>query len=73
MANKLGLKEARLIVDAMLEEASKRGLPLYTPIWGGIVLWSDDGAMLGAIGESGGAYREDEETGQLGAEVFKAL
>lgn len=141
MADKLGLQEARAIVDAMLEEASKRGLrfsaavvdaggdlihlsrmdgasalnarmsynkaytatkwrrdtkvikerlfdmslgderrevtwfcdPLYTPVWGGIVLWSEDGTMLGAIGESGGTYREDEEIGQLGAKVFKAL
>ena len=141
MADRLGLKEARAIVDAMLEEASKRGLnfsaavvdfggdlihlarmdgasalnarmsynkaytaakwrrdtkalkerlfdmslgderrevawfcdPLFTPIWGGIVLWSKDGTMLGALGESGGTYKQDEEIGQLGAKVFKEL
>jgi uncharacterized protein GlcG (DUF336 family) len=141
MANKLGLTEARTIVDAMLAEAAKRGLkfaaavvdaggdlihlsrmdgasalnarmsynkaytatkwqrdtkaikerlfdmslgderreigwfcdPLYTPVWGGIVLRSEDGMVLGAIGESGGTYWEDEEIGQLGASVFRAL
>jgi len=141
MAEKLGLKEARAIVDAMLEAAAERGLkfaaavvdaggdliylarmdgasalnarmsynkaytatkwqrdtkvikerlfdmslgddrreinwfcdPLYTPVWGGIVLRSKDGTMLGALGESGGTYQEDEEIGQLGAKVFQAL
>lgn len=141
MADKLGLNEARAIVDLMLEEASKRGLifaaavvdpggelihlsrmdgasalnarmsfnkaytavkwrcdtkvlkdkrfdlslgddrremswfgdPLFTPVWGGIVLWSKDGAMLGALGESGGPYQDDEEIGQLGAKLFNEL
>lgn len=141
MASKLGLHEARAIVDAMLAEASKRSLtfsaavvdaggdlihlsrmdgasalnarmsynkaytatkwqrdtkalkerlfdmslgderreiawfcdPLYTPVWGGIVLRSGDGTMLGALGESGGTYQEDEEIGQLGAKVFREL
>src|ERR1700693_6107172 len=35
-------------------EVSWFGDPLYTPVWGGIVLRSRDGTMLGAIGESGG-------------------
>jgi len=141
MADRLGLKEARAIVDAMLDEAQKRGLsfsaavvdmggdlihlarmdgasalnarmsfnkaytaakwrrdtkvlkerlfdislgderrevswfcdPPVTPIWGGSVVWSKDGAMLGALGESGGTYQQDEEIGQLGAKVFKEL
>ena len=141
MADKLGLKEARAIVDAMLEAAAQKGLkfsvavvdaggdlihlsrmngasalnarmsynkaytatkwqndtkviqqrlfdmslgnerreitwfcdPLYTPVWGGIVLRSKDGTMLGALGESGGTYQQDEEIGQLGAKVFGAL
>lgn len=141
MAERLGLKEARLIVDAMLEEAAKRGLkfaaavvdaggdlvhmsrmdgasalnarmsynkaytatkwqrdtraikerlfdaslgderrdiawfcdPLYTPVWGGIVLRSKDGVMLGALGESGGSYQQDEEIGQMGAKLFSEL
>lgn len=141
MADRLGLNEARAIVDAMLEEAAKRGLkfaaavvdaggdlihlsrsdgasalnarmsynkaytatkwqqdtrkikerlfdmslgdarrditwfcdPLYTPVWGGIVLRSKDGAMLGALGESGGTAEQDEEIGQLGARVFAGL
>lgn len=141
MADRLGLQEARAIVNAMLDEAQKRDLtfsaavvdmggdlihlsrmdgasalnarmsynkaytaakwrrdtkvlkerlfdlslgderrevswfcdPLFTPIWGGIVLWSKDGTMLGALGESGGTYRQDEEIGQLGAKVFKEL
>jgi glc operon protein GlcG len=47
--------------------------PLYTPVWGGIVLRADDGTMLGALGESGGTYQQDEEIGQLGATVFRAL
>jgi glc operon protein GlcG len=141
MADRLGLKEARAIVDLMLEEASKRGLnfaaavvdaggelihmsrmdgasalnarmsfnkaytavkwqtdtkvlkerrfdlslgnerremswfgdPLFTPVWGGIVLRSKSGTMLGALGESGGPYQQDEEIGQLGAKLFKEL
>lgn len=141
MADRLGLEEARAIVDAMLKAASERGLkfaaavvdaggdlihlsrmngasalnarmsynkaytatkwqrdtrvikerlfdmslgderreiawfcdPLYTPVWGGIVLRSGDGTMLGALGESGGTYQEDEEIGRLGAKVFAAL
>jgi glc operon protein GlcG len=141
MADRLGLAEARAIVDVMLEEAAKRGLkfaaavvdaggdlihmsrvdgasalnarmsynkaytatkwqrdtraikerlfdmslgderreiawfcdPLYTPVWGGIVLRSKDGAMLGALGESGGTYQQDEEIGQMGAKRFSEL
>lgn len=141
MANRLGLAEARAIVDAMLAEAEKRGLkfsaavvdaggdlihlarmdgasalnarmsynkaytatkwqrdtkaikerlfdmslgderrevawfcdPLYTPVWGGIVLRAEDGTMLGALGESGGTYQQDEEIGQIGAKVFREL
>ena len=141
MAEKLGLVEARAIVDAMLEEAGKRGLkfaaavvdaggdlihlsrmdgasalnarmshnkaytatkwqrdtkaikerlfdmslgdnrreitwfcdPMYTPVWGGIVLRNADGTMLGAIGESGGSPEQDEDIGQLGAKVFREM
>lgn len=141
MADRLGLKEAREIVDAMLKAAAEKGLkfsaavvdaggdlihlsrmdgasalnarmsynkaytatkwqndtkvikgrlfdmslgddrrevswfcdPLYTPVWGGIVLRSKDGAMLGALGESGGTPAQDEEIGQLGARLFAAL
>jgi uncharacterized protein GlcG (DUF336 family) len=141
MANRLGLVEARAIVDAMLTEAEKRGLkfsaavvdaggdlihlarmdgasalnarmsynkaytatkwqrdtkaikerlfdmslgderrevawfcdPLYTPVWGGIVLRAEDGTMLGALGESGGTYQQDEEIGQIGAAIFRGL
>ena len=141
MAERLGLNEARAIVDAMLTEAERQGLkfsvsvvdaggdlihmarmdgasalnarmsynkaytatkwqrdtkvikerlfdmslgddrreltwfcdPLYTPVWGGIVLRAADGTMLGALGESGGSYQQDEEIGQLGAKVFREL
>ena len=141
MTDKLGLKQAREIVDAMLKAAAEKGLkfsaavvdaggdlihlsrmdgasalnarmsynkaytatkwqrdtkaikerlfdmslgddrreiawfcdPLYTPVWGGIVLRSRDGTMLGALGESGGTPAQDEEIGQLGARVFAAL
>jgi len=141
MADKLGLSEARSIVDAMLSEASERGLimaaavtdaggdllylarmdgasalnarmshhkaytatkwqrdtraikerlfdmslgdnrreiswfgdPMYTPVWGGILLRSGTGAILGALGESGGTPEQDEEIGQIGARTFAAL
>lgn len=141
MAEKLRLKEARAIVDVMLNAAAERGLtftaavvdaggdlihlsrmdgasalnarmsynkaytatkwqrdtksikdrlfdmslgnerreitwfcdPLYTPVWGGIVLRSQDGTMLGAIGESGGTPEQDEEIGQVGAKLFQTL
>jgi hypothetical protein len=29
--------------------------------------------MLGALGESGGSYQQDEEIGQLGKQVFESL
>ena len=141
MAEKLGLKEARVLVDTMLAEAEQRGIkfaaavvdaggdlihlgrmdgasalnarmsynkaytatkwqmdtkvlktrlfdmslgderreitwfcdPLYTPVWGGIVLRSSDGTMLGALGESGGTYLQDEEIGQIAAARFREL
>lgn len=49
------------------------GDPLYTPVWGGLVLRAGDGTMLGALGESGGTYQEDEEIGQIGKAVFAGL
>ncbi len=138
MAVKLGLKEARIIVDTMLAQAEQRGIkfaaavvdaggdlihlarmdgasalnarmsynkaytatkwqmdtrvlktrlfdmslgderreitwfcdPLYTPVWGGIVLRNADGVMLGALGQSGGTYQQDEEIGQIAAQAF---
>lgn len=141
MADKLGLEEARLVVDTILQEAGKRGLkfaaavvdpggelihlsrmngasalnarmsvnkaytatkwqsdtkavkerlfamtlgeqrreitwfcdPMYTPVWGGILLKSGDGAILGALGESGGTAEQDEEIGQIGAKAFAEL
>ncbi len=39
----------------------------FTPIWGGIVLRSDDGTVLGALGGSGGTPDQDEEIGRIGA------
>lgn len=139
MAEKLGLQEARVIVDTMLTEAQQRGIkfaaavvdaggdlihlarmdgasalnarmsynkaytatkwqmdtrilktrlfdmslgderreitwfcdPLYTPVWGGIVLRTSDGTMLGALGQSGGTYQQDEEIGQIAAARFR--
>lgn len=138
MATKLGLNEARLIVDSMLAEAEQRGIkfaaavvdaggdpihlarmdgasalnarmsynkaytatkwqmdtrvlktrlfdmslgderreitwfcdPLYTPVWGGIVLRNKEGVVLGALGQSGGTYQQDEEIGQIAAKAF---
>ena len=138
MGNRLGLAEARTIVDVMLSEADQRGIkfaaavvdaggdlihlarmdgasalnarmsynkaytatkwqmdtrvlktrlfdmslgderreitwfcdPLYTPVWGGIVLRDTDGTMLGALGQSGGTYQQDEEIGQIAAKLF---
>ena len=141
MADKLGLDEARIIVDAMLAEASGRGLnfagavtdaggdlihlarmddasalnarmsfhkaytatkwkmntrliqdrlfamslgdnrrdiswfcdPMYTPVWGGILLKSSAGGILGALGQSGGTKEQDEEIGQIAARVFSEM
>lgn len=42
----------------------------FTPIWGGIVLRSEDGTVLGALGGSGGTPQQDEEIGQIGAAQF---
>jgi glc operon protein GlcG len=49
------------------------GDPRFTAVWGGILLRSEDGTVLGALGESGGTPAEDEELGQLGAAAFAAL
>jgi uncharacterized protein GlcG (DUF336 family) len=49
------------------------GDPMYTPVWGGILLKSSAGAILGAVGESGAAPEVDEEIGQVGAAVFAKL
>lgn len=141
MADRLGLEEARVVVETILQEAEKRGLkfaaavvdpggeliylarmngasplnarmsvnkaytatkwqrdtkavkerlfamtlgderreitwfcdPMYTPVWGGILLKSKDGTILGALGESGGTAEQDEEIGQIGAKAFAAL
>jgi len=45
----------------------------FTAVWGGIALRSDDGTILGALGESGGSPEQDEEIGQVGARVFASL
>lgn len=42
----------------------------FTAVWGGIVLRSADGTILGALGESGGSPEQDEEIGQVGARIF---
>ena len=42
-------------------------------MWGVIVLRASDGTMLGALGESGGTYQQDEEIGQIAAARFRAL
>ena len=47
--------------------------PMYTPVWGGILLKSGDGVILGALGESGGTAEQDEEIGQIGAKAFAEL
>jgi glc operon protein GlcG len=47
--------------------------PMYTPVWGGILLRSSAGAILGALGESGAPAEVDEEVGQVGAAAFAAL
>ena len=44
-----------------------------TAVWGGILLKSPDGTVLGAIGESGGTPAQDEEVGQVGARHFATL
>ncbi len=49
------------------------GDPRYTAVWGGILLTSEDGTVLGALGESGGTPAQDEELGQIGAAAFAAL
>jgi glc operon protein GlcG len=46
------------------------GDPRFTAVWGGIVLTSEDGTVLGALGESGGTPAQDEEIGQIGAQIF---
>ncbi len=52
-------------------EISWFGDPLYTPVWGGLVLRAEDESVLGAIGESGGSPQQDEEIGQIGRRLFE--
>ena len=49
------------------------GDPMYTPVWGGILLKSAAGDVLGALGESGGTPEQDQEIGRVGARVFAQL
>lgn len=49
------------------------GDPMYTPVWGGILLKSHAGDILGALGESGGTPEQDQEIGRIGARVFAEL
>lgn len=49
------------------------GDPLFTPIWGGIVIRAEDGRILGAIGESGASPEHDEEIGQVGLQAFRSI
>ena len=49
------------------------GDPMYTPVWGGILLKSPSGEVLGALGESGGTPEQDQEIGKIGAKAFDAL
>ena len=49
------------------------GDPRFTPVWGVILLRTEDGTVLGALGESGGTPAQDEEIGQIGARAFAAL
>jgi hypothetical protein len=49
------------------------GDPRLTAVWGGIVLRSGDGTILGAPGESGRSPEQDEEIGHVGARIFAAL
>jgi uncharacterized protein GlcG (DUF336 family) len=49
------------------------GDPRFTAVWGGILLTGADGEVLGAVGESGGTPAQDEELGQIGANVRRPL
>ena len=49
------------------------GDPRFTAVWGGILLKTADGTVLGALGESGGSPAQDEELGQVGAQRFATL
>lgn len=137
MAEKLGRRESRAIVDCMLDEAEKRGFrfavavvdpgghmiaagrtdgatplnvrmanmkaytsvmwgedtktlrerliegekkpmswfgePSFTAVWGGVLLRSSDGTILGAVGESGPPEEVDEELARMGEALFKSL
>ena len=46
---------------------------MYTPVWGGILLTSSTGTILGALGESGGTAEQDEEIGQIAAKIFEEM
>ncbi|MCO5120830.1 MAG: heme-binding protein [Burkholderiaceae bacterium] len=48
------------------------GDPRYTPIWGGILLRTSDGTVVGALGGSGGTPEQDEEIGRIGARLFSS-
>ncbi len=49
------------------------GDPRLAPIPGGVLLKSEEGTILGAIGSSGRTGEEDEELAQVGAKVWNTL
>ena len=49
----------------------KWGNPRFSPILGGVLVRSSDGALVGAVGTSGAVATMDEEVARVGAGAYK--
>ena len=47
------------------------GDPRFSPILGGVLVKSSDGAIVGAVGTSGAVATMDEEVARVGAEAYR--
>lgn len=61
------------LIEGEKKPMSWFGEPSFTAVWGGVLLRSSDGTILGAIGESGPPEEVDEELARMGQALFDSL
>ena len=71
-------RDTREIREAFFSGEQKRdvvwfGEPRHAPIPGAVLLKTEDGAIIGALGSSGRKAEEDEEVVQVGARAYQAI
>ena len=73
---KMNTKEVRALLEESNMDIAWFGNPRYSPIRGGVLIKSTDGAILGAIGISGRIPKEppdDEDVAQAGFKAYREL